>query len=209
MNCPNVLAHGTCSDAACTFVHNVLTCDYCNYVFATEDAYAIHLTTDKHKRHVLGTSFIEHCTICAANVNGGEAGWKLHLDGRRHHSNALAKAVSPNIEPQGPTATASAEFCDLCQCLVQKSHWTSHINGEKHKSRQMFTRYRNAVEESETDKNGISIAGHFDFDLIESAAAAAGVRNMATITTSLPNSNCVLQDFRLASSQGRRTITPA
>ncbi|KAF9484835.1 RNA helicase [Pholiota conissans] len=208
-NCPNVLAEGTCSDPVCQYAHNIPTCEHCSHVFATESEYEVHLTTAQHKSRVAGTSFAQHCSICKTNVLGGEKVWRAHLTGKKHCAKALRMGVSPNIAPQGPTATTASEFCDLCQCIVQKQHWNSHIKGQKHQSRQMFTRYRNAIEESESDKNGISVTGTFDFNLVEPAAAAAGVRTTVTITTSVPYSNCVLQEFRLASSHGRRIGVPA
>lgn len=209
MNCPDVLAHGTCSDVNCRFNHNILTCEHCNLVFITKEEEDFHLTTDKHRNRVIGTAFVRHCSLCSLNISGGERVWNDHVNGRRHRANALAKGVSPQIEPQGPTATPKAEFCELCHCLIENRHWQSHLRGNKHKTREMYTRYRSAVEDAETDKNGISVTGQFDFEFVDPPVAAEGVRNIATITTSIPFSRVRVLEARLASAQGARLVVPA
>ena len=133
----------------------------------------------------------------------------MHVEGRRHRANATLQGISPNIEPQAPEPTSKAEFCDVCQCLIIHQHWKAHVSGEKHKNREMFTRYRSALEEAETDKNGISVTGRFDLEFVAPPAAAVGVRNIATISTSVPSSKVRLLDARLASSQGAKLVVPA
>jgi helicase MOV-10 len=64
-----------------------------------------------------------------------------------------------------------------------------------------FARYRAAVEDSEQDKNGVTIVGDFDFGFIP-PDDAAGKKVSATITTTQPISHSVLLSVRLASSQG-------
>lgn len=209
MNCPNVLAHGTCSDAGCLHKHNVLACEHCSLLFQTDGELKAHLTTDKHRNRATGYSAVLGCPICSSNHAGGESGWKLHVGTRRHRANAARQGVSPDIEPQGPEPSATVQFCDICQFLIPPSDWNAHIKGNKHKNREMFTRYRSAIEEAETDKNGVSVSGRFDFEFVEPGAAATGVRNIATITTSIPSSRVRLLDARLASSQGAKLVVPA
>jgi helicase MOV-10 len=59
-----------------------------------------------------------------------------------------------------------------------------------------------AVEQSETDKNGVVVEGSFDFDFIDPPVAEAGKTTIVTIKTLQPFSTSVLLEVRLASAQG-------
>ncbi|KDR68388.1 hypothetical protein GALMADRAFT_78731 [Galerina marginata CBS 339.88] len=203
-NCPDVLSLGSCSNNACPYTHNVLTCEPCNFVFSDQDAYDIHLSTDKHRNRVSGCSFAAHCCICVANISGGEKQWTQHVHGKRHRGRALTQGISAEVEPQVASTTPHAVFCDLCQCMVQNRSWTSHTNNDKHKSRVSFMKYRNAIEEAEADKNGVVVEGVFDFDVVDPAAARVGKEIIATVKTAVPSSRCVLLEVKLASAQGNR-----
>lgn len=208
-NCPNVLAQGTCSDTNCTYSHTITTCDACNLVFVDDDAYQSHLSSTKHKSRVSGSSVVSHCSVCIANITGGEKGWDVHIKGKRHTSNVIIKGVSAETLPQAATTTTKNTFCDLCQSMVYNPHWNAHIKSDRHQSRESFTRYRSALEDAEADKNGVTIEGNFDFDFVDPATAQGGVHTYVSIITSAVHSRCVLSELRLASSQGTRTIIPA
>ncbi|KAJ3508690.1 hypothetical protein NLJ89_g5619 [Agrocybe chaxingu] len=203
-NCPNVLTNGTCSDEACPHNHAILSCDACNFVFSTDALYQAHLTTDKHKRRVAGSSIASFCSLCRVNIPGGRKAWKQHVQGQKHRSQASILGVSPNVDPQAATTTVTSTYCELCQALVQNCHWNSHIRGMTHKTRETFTRYRSAVEEAEADKHDVFITGNFNLDILDPAVAGLGVESTVTIRTSLPHSKCALVDAKLASSQGTR-----
>jgi len=205
-NCPNVLAHGTCSDASCGYTHNILTCNPCALVFATNDAYQLHLTDSKHRNRVSGSSVTSHCRICVANITGGRTQWEQHINGRRHRENASMKGLSPIITPAPASSTSKSLVCDLCESMIGANHWDSHIRGNKHQSRETFTKYRNAVEVAESDKHDVIVTGVFDFDFVAPSSAALGVQHVASITTSSPFLKCVLKEVKLASAQGTRTI---
>jgi len=90
--------------------------------------------------------------------------------------------------------------------MIGAHHWDSHIRGEKHRSREAFTKYRNALEIAETDKHDVVVTGIFDFDFVAPSFAAMGVQHFVSITTSAPFSKCLLKEVKLASAQGTRTI---
>jgi helicase MOV-10 len=116
------------------------------------------------------------------------------------------KGLSPIITPEPASSTSKSLVCDLCQSMIGAHHWDSHIRGEKHRSRETFTKYRNALEVAESDKHDVVVSGVFDFDFVAPSPAALGVQNVASITTSSPFSKCVLKEVKLASAQGTRTI---
>jgi helicase MOV-10 len=129
--------------------------------------------------------------------------WEQHTQGRIHLGNAASKGVSADVAPQPPTTTSSETACDLCQIMVHNRFWDKHLESSKHKSREQFTRYMAAVEQSETDKNGVVVEGSFDFGFIDPAVGQAGKEITVTIKTSQPSSKSVLLEAKLASAQGR------
>ena len=208
-NCPNVLANGTCDDQACPYVHTILTCEPCGFVFQSPDQYEFHLTTKKHHSKISGRSVVSYCPICDANVSGGQEQWKQHTQGRNHERMALSKGVSSDVAPQPATTMSSSTACDLCQIMVPTPYWTRHLSSHKHKLRESFTRYMTAVEQSETDKNGVVVEGLFDFDFINPAMAQVGKTTTVIIKTSQPFSKSILLGAKLASAQGNSGGIPS
>lgn len=78
------------------------------------------------------------------------------------------------------------------------------MNSLKHKSREEFTRYMTALEQSEADKNGVVVEGSTDFDFIDPPVAQVGKEITLSIKTSQPFSKSVLMEANLASAQGQR-----
>lgn len=203
-NCPNVLAAGTCSDPLCFHTHTILTCEPCNFVFSTEEERQIHLSSDKHRNRLAGSSFASHCHICEVNITGGDKAWTQHIKGKRHLEKASSKGVPPEVDPQIPIETATGFYCDFCQCIVPKHFWKAHINSRKHKSRETFSSYKVALEEAAMDKHDLVVEGQFDFDIVDLDIARSGKQNVVIIKTAVPASKCALIDMKLASNQGRR-----
>lgn len=201
-NCPNVLANNTCEVHACPYIHTILTCEPCGFVFQSDDLYHLHLESRKHRSKISGRAVISYCPICSANVPGGQKHFEQHTRGRKHQSEALSKGVSPDVAPQPATTTSSSTACNLCQIVVPSHSWNGHLKSQKHKSRQEFARYMTAVEQSETDKNGVVVEGSFDFDFIDPPVAEAGKTTVVQIKTSQPFSTSVLLEVKLASAQG-------
>ena len=66
-----------------------------------------------------------------------------------------------------------------------------------------------AVEQSETDKNGVVVEGSFDFEFIDPPVAEVGKKVTATIKVSRRASRSVLLEAKLASAQGKsRGVSP-
>ncbi|KAF4616960.1 hypothetical protein D9613_008723 [Agrocybe pediades] len=203
-NCPNVLTTGTCPDASCEYEHTILTCEPCQFVFVTNEALQVHLSSDKHRRRVAGSSFASHCRICAVNITGGEKAWTQHIEGRRHLENASIQGVPADVDPQVPSDTATGSYCNFCDIVVPRRFWTVHVASSKHKSRETFSTYKVALEEAAMDKHDIVVEGQLDFDFVDIDVARAGKHHIVAIKTSVPASKCALVDMKLASMQGSR-----
>lgn len=201
-SCPNVLANGSCADRGCRYIHTMLPCEPCGFLFNSTDAYASHLESNAHHARIIGQTVTQYCPLCEANVTG-QRGWKEHTQGRSHQRKAVSTGVPADVAPQPPVATASAMACDLCQIVLPTHIWNTHLTSAKHKSRELFSRYMTAVEQSEADKNGVVVEGLFDFDFIDSAVAQVGKQMSATVKALQPSSNCVLLEAKLASAQGK------
>jgi helicase MOV-10 len=145
-----------------------------------------------------------YCLICEANV-ATHKGWEQHIQGRIHQQKAGVPLA--DVAPQPATSTASATACDLCQDVLPNRFWAEHLNSRDHKSRELHSRYMTAVEQSETDKNGVVIEGLFDFEIIDPPAARVGKELTATVRALQPFSNTVLLEAKLASAQGRSSGT--
>jgi len=208
-NCPNVLAHGTCSDTSCPNLHNIITCETCALVFPTNELYQGHLQSTRHRSRAAGNSAVSYCRICRINVNGGEKSWKVHTGGKKHFSTAKDLGVSPNVGPQVATSINNEMFCELCQVMVEVRYWDKHLKGDRHISREAFTKYSSAIGEAESDKNEVSVEGTLDFEFVApDVAARGGMRKDLLIKTTQSYAKCALVDIKLASAHGVRVANP-
>ena len=198
--CPNVLVNGTCNDSACIHAHTILSCEQCGFVFHSLGEYNQHLKTKKHRSKILGQAVVYYCSICNANV-ASHKGWEVHIRGRVHRRKADDAGVPPiDVAPQPAISTATATACDLCQAVLPNHLWNEHLNTKNHKLREQYNRYMTAVEQSETDKNGVVVEGSFNFDFIDPAAAKVGKEITATIKATESPSKIVLLEAKLASA---------
>jgi hypothetical protein len=140
-----------------------------------------------------------YCPICEANV-ATHKGWDQHIQGRMHLQKVDDDGVA--VAPEPVISTASATACDLCQDVLPNRFWNEHLNTRDHKLREQHSRYMIAVEQSETDKNGVVVEGLFDFGFIDPPAAQVGKELTATIKASPASSRFVLLGAKLASAQG-------
>ena len=130
----------------------------------------------------------------------------MHIQGRIHRRKADDAGVPPgDVAPQPAISTASATACDLCQAVILNRFWVEHLNARDHKLREQHSRYMTAVEQSESDKNGVVVEGSFDFDFIDPPVAEVGIALTATIKTSKSSSRFVLLEEKLASDRGKRS----
>ena len=128
----------------------------------------------------------------------------MHIRGRVHRRKADDAGVPPiDVAPQPAISTATATACDLCQAVLPNHLWNEHLNTKNHKLREQYNRYMTAVEQSETDKNGVVVEGSFDFDFIDPAVAKVGKEVTATIKATESSSKIVLLEAKLASALGK------
>ncbi|KAF8156821.1 RNA helicase [Crassisporium funariophilum] len=208
--CPNVLLHGSCSDGACQHDHTVLNCDTCQLIFSTATEHKAHLRSEKHKAKAAGIPAFAYCSICAINVGGGQKAWELHFSGRRHKAIAEDKGLSTlQVEPQAAQSTDRETHCELCQMMVMNWGWKRHIRTKQHLTREAFTKYKSALDEAQTDKNGVIIEGAFDVGFVEPDIAQAGMDIGVIIKTSVYMSKSVLVEIKIASARGiPPTVSP-
>lgn len=139
-----------------------------------------------------------YCLICEANV-AFHKGWDQHIQGGNHQRKVDGAGVGVAFQPAKTTATATA--CDLCEDVLPNRFWNEHLGTRNHKIQEQHIRYMTAVEQSETDKNGVVVEGSFDFEFIDPPAAQLGRELTATIKASQPSSKIVLLEAKLASAQ--------
>ena len=202
--CPNVLVNGTCENNACTYPHNILTCKPCGFIFQSPIEHNQHLESKAHHLRITGQTVVYYCTICEANVPTYK-GWGQHIQGRNHQRKADRAGVPLDVAPQPAISTAFSTACDLCQVVLSNRIWNQHLNSRNHKLREQYSLYMIAVEQSETDKNGVVVEGSFDFGFIDLPVTKVpvGKESIATIKTSQPSSKSVLLEAKLASAHGK------
>ena len=199
-NCQNVLENGTCSVSNCPSEHNITVCEPCGRVFKNLHGFKQHVLGKRHRIDSSNGGVLS-CPLCDVNVFGS-MGWQHHLKTKSHNSKATAGV---EVEPEPGRTKGQVRYCEFCGTIVLCVHWENHINTPRHTSKVGFARYRAAIEDSEKDKNGVSINGDFDFGFIPPDGGGgddAGKKVSATIETTQPVSHSVLLSIRLASSQG-------
>ena len=145
---------------------------------------------------------VYYCATCDANV-ATHYGWDRHIQGRIHQQK-VDDEVAPSA-PQPVNSRASATACDLCQDVLPNRFWIEHVNSRDHKLQEQHCRYMTAVEQSETNKNGVVIEGLFDFGFIDPPAAQVGKELTANVKDSEASSSIVLLGAKLASAIGRNS----
>lgn len=135
-----------------------ISCDVCSRSFLTPEALNQHSRATGHDILVNRTSEVVYlrCTLCSTYCAGLRT-YRSHVSGARHQKALRANA---NIDP-GPEeleAPPNHISFDLCQIFMAKQSWRSHINGKRHKIKEKCVPLKNRLEETEPDKNGITIA---------------------------------------------------
>ncbi|KAJ3904549.1 P-loop containing nucleoside triphosphate hydrolase protein [Lentinula edodes] len=208
ITCPNVLTQGTCSDHSCQYEHNVYNCTLCANVFANQIAYNDHLSSKTHINKTAGeTGLLLFCIVCEKYVSGMK-NWQGHVSGAKHASKAIAKGMSPDVPPEEPEQVPGHQLCVVCNRHIPSRSWARHPMQAQHKEREQFLKFTSAVEDTEKDKNGVSVIGDFDFKIIELQEAASGVVRAGTIQCQIPATRMSLMDIRLSSAKGKATLSP-
>ncbi|KAK1226913.1 hypothetical protein PQX77_010082 [Marasmius sp. AFHP31] len=206
-SCPNVLSTGTCTDTQCPYEHNIRNCTLCSAVFHTEPDYQHHLTTKQHLNKTQGeTGTLLFCPICQKYIPGMK-NWSSHVGSLKHASRATSLGLRPEVEPEEPDVVPDHQLCTVCNRHIPNRSWARHPSMPQHKDREQFFAFTSVVEETEKDKNGVSVEGTFDFGIVDLNAATRGVAVEASVKAN-PAVRVSLIGCTLASSQGRRTYSP-
>jgi hypothetical protein len=82
------------------------------------------------------------------------------------------------------------------------------MGGRIHKRQEKYRAMMSVFDEAERDKNGVTVEGTFDFDIIDPAVGAAGITLRAMLNVIIPQSKITLVAANLASA-ARRSIIPS
>ncbi|KAG1741528.1 RNA helicase [Suillus paluster] len=202
--CPQLEAHGACTNPLCTGYHDVHLCELCGVFCASTKWYEAHLASKNHRRKLAGHDGRQyHCTICATHIFGQKS-WGQHVQGTRHRRNAENKGVSAEVAPAIPEALPG-QFCGVCDSQISQALWDSHPRSFEHRRKAGYMAFKIALEEAEKDKHGILISEGLDFGIVESADAARGVLRTLTIETTVPSSRVTIKKASLSSFMGGKT----
>jgi helicase MOV-10 len=197
--CPQLEAHGACTNPLCTGYHDVHLCDLCGIFCASTNYHEAHLASKKHRRKLAGLGGQYHCTICGASVSGRKS-WFQHVQGKRHCRNAKNKGVLPEVAPAIPEALPGKVFCGVCDKQIPEGLWPSHPQSLEHRRKEGYTAFKTALEEAEKDKHGIVLSQGLDFGIMENADAARGALQTLTIESTVPSSRVIIKKVSLSSS---------
>jgi helicase MOV-10 len=136
----------------------------------------------------------------------GMKNWHQHASTARHASKAAKQGLSPDVQPEEVDSLAGHEFCVICARHIPSRSWARHPM--QHKAREQFLKFTSAIEETEKDKNGLTITGDFDFNIVESEKATIGVVRTGTIQSQVPDARISLVDIKLSSSKGEKVFPP-
>lgn len=205
--CPQLLANGTCADTACSYRHDLHSCDLCGVVCPNASILANHINGKRHRAKISGNNNILHCSVCDRNVLS--MNWESHISGKAHIRAANRKGVSATVEgEQILTDVPGQRFCDICQIHVAEQSWSIHTRGRNHKRLENYRAMSIVFDEAARDKNGITVEGPFDFDIIEPALGAAGAKLGPKISLTIPQSKISLVEVKLASAGRSGTLSP-
>ncbi|KAJ8688671.1 hypothetical protein PTI98_013429 [Pleurotus ostreatus] len=206
--CKQFLANGTCQVVACKRSHYSVACETCRIVFYDNETYRIHCAGKRHRRCVEGLLGVFYCSICKLNIDG--INWSSHIRSRSHRTKATQHGLPYDIPKEAPITDKFPDrtLCTVCNLQVMDRLWTSHFSSPLHLRKTRFVAYQSVLAESEKDKHGIEVAGQFDFDIVDAAAASSGVSMSVTVRNTVPLSQIVLVGSTLLSQKGRIRYSP-
>lgn len=198
--CPQLEAHGACTDPLCTGYHDVHLCELCGVFCASTKWYEAHLASKKHRRKLAGHDGGQYrCPICGTSVFGHKS-WVQHVQGKRHRKKAENEGVLPEVAPAIPGALPGKVFCGVCDKQIPEGLWPSHPRSLEHRRKEGYTAFKTALEEAEKDKHGIVLSEGLDFGIMEDADAARGASRTLTIESTVPSSRVAIKKVSLSSS---------
>ena len=201
--CPQLLTSGTCPDSTCIYQHNLQFCDICGVKITSPAIRAAHFNGRRHRQRLLGGEHLLHCTICDIAILA--LNWESHASGKKHARAAQRRGVSATVEGERiVTDVQGQKYCDLCDIHVPEQKWNVHIRGRVHKNLERFSAFKAVIDEAERDKNGITIEGPTDFDIIPLTVSRTSVSLALAIKMSIPHSKVALVEVNLMLAKGRR-----
>lgn len=200
--CPVLLRDGYCNDPLCRYMHSVQTCDPCSFMCITAKEMDEHLKSRIHVNRIKGQSIIFRCPLCSGFFHG-RSGWELHTRGRKHRENVQRCNAEPqNVMPEEMEAVPNHTFCVTCSVHIYDQHWDRHVRKASHQEKEAFATFKVTLEETEKDKNGVTLDGNFDFGIIGFEDAAKGRRTLkGTLSTTIPTGRIILAEIKFASSR--------
>lgn len=206
--CKQFLANGTCQVIACKRSHYSVACETCRIVFYDNATYRTHCAGKKHRRCVEGLLGVFYCSICNFNIDG--INWTSHIQSRSHRTKATRRGLPNDVPKEAPITDKLPDrtLCTVCNLQVMDRLWASHFSSPLHLRKTRFVAYQSVLAESEKDKHGIEVAGQFDFDIVDAAAASSGVSMSVTVRNTVPLSQIVLVGSTLLSQKGRIRYSP-
>ena len=77
--------------------------------------------------------------------------------------------------------------CEVCQAIIPTSRWNQHVVGLRHRNASQYVTLKNALDEAQKDKNGISIIDAdeaLDFGVLEVSQDAARYQKSFMVSNS-------------------------
>jgi helicase MOV-10 len=203
INCPAIVATGTCSTKKCPHNHAIRLCKPCKYMAKDADEYALHVHSKNHLSTVAGTNELFQCPLCIVNLNAGA--WLQHIEGKRHQQLAISQNTSPIVEPRPARSTVKFTICEGCKIEVESQDWQRHARSQKHRGRKTFTQYQSVLDEAEKDKNGLIVEGGGDLGCFNPSETGT-LSFKVNIKSALPSGKSVLRNAHLFSQHGAHPV---
>jgi len=200
--CPRILADGRCSNPLCAYAHAVFTCDPCGFMCISQSEMDEHNGSRVHINKIRGESLVLLCPICRTR-HGGQRGWDYHLRSRKHDLAAQRAAVDPTrVTPEEMEHVPKHTFCVTCNVHIQDIYWDRHLGNSKHLEKEKYAAFKVVLDDTEKDRNGVTVQANFDFGIVDLAVAASGQVIEGFISTSVPTGRITLVNIQLASKKG-------
>ena len=161
--CDQLLDKGVCHRHNCTLSHDVFHCQVCRVVYTTSVEYEAHFQSLFHGRRVrqderrrAGLSQPVLCTVCPVQLSSASV-YRQHTFGRRHQTRMAETGIVLDPGPEELDVIDHTKRCEVCQAIIPTSRWNQHVVGLRHRNASQYVTLKNALDEAQKDKNGISI----------------------------------------------------
>lgn len=205
MVCPDLMSTGSCTTPGCSFNHTTFSCDLCKIICPSQGVLKSHLQGKQHKKKLAsGATGWKRCPICDVSFPGSPANVTVHQRGTRHQNNVLARRqLGLSIPPMEETRQPHTITCDDCEMDIAPQIWVSHVLGPKHLRRLRYVAYKDALEESASDKNDIIIVqDQLDFGQIDSESLPRHPTRQKVFHVISRERDVLVTDVRMSSSLG-------